>query len=114
MKHYRILEKKENYKILENKIAPKQFTIQYLKPIFFGLHTWKKLNDIIYNKYDEALTEVKKVIKQEDYETDFIGYHYIDAYKIFKTKIKEKESEKEYSIFAKKRTNNSVFVPKTK
>lgn len=89
MKHYRILEKKGE---------TKQYTIQYSKPLFFGLFYWKTINisedynpEIIpdssktYNKYDAALTAVKKVIVQEDYETPTVGYHYIDAYKIFKT-----------------------------
>lgn len=107
MKHYRILENKERYSILENKMIPKQFTIQYLKKIFFGFYIWKKLNDTIYNKYDTALTEVKKVIKQEDYENDSVSYHYIDAYKIFKFKEVE-------SIKSTKRTNVAVFTPKQK
>ena len=98
MKHYRILENKEKYSLLENKMAPKQFTIQYLKKNFFGFYVWKKLNDTIYNKYDMALTEVKKVIKQEDYETDTASYHYVDAYKIFKSKEVKKEVKKEPSI----------------
>jgi hypothetical protein len=79
MKHYRILEKKQ---------PQKEYTIQYYKPTFFGIQTWKKLNDKTYYKYDEALTEIKKVIKEEDYETKDFGYHYIDAYKLFKAKSK--------------------------
>lgn len=75
MKHYRILEKKGE---------TKQYTIQYLSSIF-GLLYWKNLDSKNYSKYDEALTAVKKVIVQEDYETPTVGYHYIDAYKIFKT-----------------------------
>lgn len=81
MKHYRILEIKDDQK---------QYIIQYLKPIFFGLFFWKKVNDTIYYKYDDALIEVKKIIKNEDYNTDYRGYHYIDAYKLFKPKtVKE-------------------------
>ena len=79
MKHYRILEKKK---------TQKEYTIQYLKPTFFGLQIWKNLNSKTYYKYDEALTEIKKVIKEEDYETQEFGYHYIDAYKLFKSKSK--------------------------
>ena len=75
MKHYRILEKKGE---------TKQYTIQYLNSIF-GLIYWNNLDNKTYTKYDEALTAVKKVIVQEDYETPTVGYHYIDAYKIFKT-----------------------------
>lgn len=111
MKHYRILEKKENYSLLENKMAPKQFTIQYLKKNFFGFYVWKKLNDTTYNKYDTALTEVKKVINKEDYETELIAYHYVDAYKIFKSKEVKLKSEPN-PIPVSKRTNTSVFVPK--
>ena len=54
MKHFRILEKKEDRK---------QYTIQYLKSTFFGYQVWKNFNEEIYNKYDDALSEVKKVIK---------------------------------------------------
>jgi len=79
MKHYRILEKKQ---------TQKEYTIQYLKPVFFGLYFWKNFNDKTYYKYDEALTEIKKVIKESDYETQNFGYHYIDAYKLFKLKSK--------------------------
>lgn len=76
MKHYRILEIKTNQKY---------YTIQYLKNAFLGFHVWKNLNNKSYNKYDEALTDVKKYITKEDYETPSLVYHYIDAYKIFKT-----------------------------
>ena len=55
MKHYRILEKKQ---------TQKEYTIQYLKPTFFGLQIWKNLNNKTYYKYDEALTEIKKVINR--------------------------------------------------
>ena len=82
MKHYRILERKDITKL------GSIYTIQYSKPLIFGLSYWKTLNisgDYMYNKYDAALTAVKKVITQEDYETPLVGYHYIDAYKIFKT-----------------------------
>lgn len=138
MKHYRILEMKDDQK---------SYIIQYLKP-FFGLFFWKKANDSIYTKYDEALNDVKKIINQEDYDTKFKGYHYIDAYKLFKPRtvkevIKEvpvyKEVVKEVPVYKevikevpvkeipliesknptpKKPTqrvkNKSVFVPKNK
>ena len=78
MNHYRILETKNN----------KQYTIQYLKPLFFGLSYWKYLDNKTYRKYEDALNGVKKVITQSDYETKTIGYHYVDAYKIFKS-VKE-------------------------
>ena len=77
MKHYRILEKKEDTKF---------YIIQYSQPIFIGLFYWKNLNFIKYNKYDDALSVVKDVILQEDYDTTSSIYHYIDAYKIFKSK----------------------------
>lgn len=129
MKHYRILEIKEDQK---------SYIIQYLKP-FFGLFFWKKANDSIYTKYDDALNDVKKLINQEDYDTKYKGYHYIDAYKLFKPRtikeiIKEvpvykevvKEVIKEVPLIEskienlnttpKKPTqrvkNKSVFVPK--
>jgi hypothetical protein len=80
MKHYRILEKKGK---------TKQYIIQYLSNLIFGLSYWKTYYDstqpVIYDKYEEALTAVKKIIVQKDYETPIVGYHYIDAYKIFKT-----------------------------
>lgn len=75
-----------HYRILETKNDTKNYIIQYLQPIFFGLNYWKNLNFMKYNKYDEALTEVKNIILQEDYETSSKVYHYIDAYKIFKSK----------------------------
>lgn len=77
MKHYRILERKED---------TKNYTIQYAQPIFIGLYYWKNLNWTKYNKYDDALSAVKDIILQEDYETSLLTYHYIDAYKIFKSK----------------------------
>lgn len=80
MKHYRILEKKEDIKT---------YKIQYQKQLFLGLHYWKNLDGIVptyYNKYEDALSEIKRVITQSDYETSFVGYHYIDAYKLFKNK----------------------------
>lgn len=80
MKHYRILEKKGKIK---------QYTIQYLSNIIFGISYWKNYYDsvqpIIYYKYEDALSTIKKVIVQEDYDAIKYGYHYIDAYKIFKT-----------------------------
>jgi len=74
-----------HYRILEKKIGTKQYIIEYLEKTFLGFYRWKNLNNISYTKYEEALTAVKKVIVQEDYETTEFGYHYIDAYKIFKT-----------------------------
>jgi hypothetical protein len=82
MKHYRILEKR-----VENKL----YVIQYLKKFIFGLYFWKKVDNITYNKYEDALNQVKKIIKQEDYETSEYGYHYVDAYKIFKFKENKEE-----------------------
>ena len=87
MRHFRILEIKST----SNKV----YTIQYLKDIVFGLQYWKNFNTKIYNKYEDALVEIKKVLKKEDYETPTIGYHYIDAYKIFKlSKLQPKEQSK--------------------
>ena len=83
MKHYRILEKKNK---------SKEYIIQYLKPIFFGFQIWKNINKT-FSKYDDALNEIKKVIKNEDYDNSTIGYHYVDAYKFFK--IKEQKPTKE-------------------
>jgi len=80
MKHYRILEKKG---------GKKEYTIEYLKSTFFGFYSWKNIDNNLYYKYDDALTEVKKIIKQEDYENSKFGYHYIDAYKIFKSTQKK-------------------------
>jgi hypothetical protein len=77
MKHYRILEYKEDTKI---------YIIQYSKPIFFKLYYWKNLNFTKYNKYEDALNVVKDVILQQDYESSSSIYHYIDAHKIFKSK----------------------------
>jgi tRNA A22 N-methylase len=81
MKHYRILEKKGD---------KKEYKIQYIKSILFGFHFWKNINHDIYHKYDDALREIKKIIKQNDYETDKFIYHYIDAYKIFKSQTLNK------------------------
>jgi hypothetical protein len=115
MKHYRILEKKGEQK---------QYIIQYLKKLFFGLYYWKKLDKTIYYKYDDALNGVKQVLVQEDYETSEYGYHYIDAYKMFKYKegVKPFKSsftpaqtttktteQKENSV---KKLNKSVFIKK--
>ena len=96
MKHYMILETKKD----------KKYTIQYLKKTFFGLSYWKNLNNNTYKKYEDALNEIKKVIKQDDYETSLFGYHYIDAYKIFKSKEIIPQSAHRKGI------NKSVFVPK--
>ena len=96
MKHYMILETKKD----------KKYTIQYLKKTFFGLNYWKNLNNNKYNKYEDALNEVRKVIKQVDYETSVFGFHYIDAYKIFKSK----ETNIIHQSAHKKVINKSVFV----
>lgn len=77
MKHFRILEIKDDIK---------QYVIEYQRQLFFGLSFWKKYNKNKYNKYDDALSEVKKIINDEDYNTPYFGYHYIDAYKLFKSK----------------------------
>ena len=122
MKHYRILEKKGEQK---------QYIIQYLKKLFFGLFYWKKLDNTIYNRYEDALNGVKQVLIQSDYETPEFGYHYVDAYKILKY---NKEGVKPYkSTFVPaptitpttptttletrksvevKKLNKSVFIPK--
>lgn len=76
----------KHYRILEIKGEKKQYIIQYLNNVFFGLFNWKKLNNTIYNKYEDAFNDVKKIINHNDYETSQLGYHYIDAYKIFKYK----------------------------
>ena len=80
MKHYRILEKKTKQK---------QYKIQYQKS-FLGLYFWKS-DKRTFGKYDNALTEIKNIIKEEDYEKPDVGYHYIDAYKIFKAKKKDQK-----------------------
>ena len=118
MKHYRILEKKGD---------KKEYIIQYTKTLFFGLFYWKKANKTIYYKYEDAFNEVKQLLKQSDYENNKYGYHYIDAYKIFRIKETPKQSEiskpietpttKTKSTFVHKglkerKTNKSVFVPK--
>ena len=120
MKHYRILERKGD---------KKEYIIQYLKKFIFGLYFWKKVDNTIYNKYEEALNGVKKIINQNDYETPTLGFHYIDAYKIFKystTKEAENTSVKmtptnkiNKSTLAqgsepKTKVNKSVFIPKQK
>ena len=131
MKHYRILEKKD---------INKEYTIQYLQKLFFGLFYWKNANNSKYYKYEEAFNEVKKIIAQVDYDNIQYGYHYIDAYKIFKYNApgsKEKDTLKDVSInnitsaltpaptkvnkstFVqsdpnRKKVNKSVFVPKQK
>ena len=86
MKHYRILEKK--FAFDGETIAKKEYTIQYQKEIF-GLYYWKNINNIIYNKYEEAFNEAKQLIVQNDYDNEKFGYHYIDVYKIFKPKPKQ-------------------------
>ena len=79
----------KHFRILEIKGKNKYYIIQYIKKNFIGLYSWKKLNNEKYNNYDEALTQVKNSIIQSDYSTSTIGYHYIDAYKLFKQKNKE-------------------------
>jgi len=83
MRHFRILE-------IKNK--NKYYMIQYQKTLIFGLSMWIKLNNDKYNKYDEALNEVKKIVEPSDYENSELVYHYVDAYKIFKNKNKQKQS----------------------
>jgi hypothetical protein len=134
MKHYRILELKiSEAAILSGNINKKQYKIQYLKKFIFGLFYWKCLDNTIYDKYEEAFSEIKKVIIQDDYDTPELGYHYIDAYKIFKNapgSPKEKEikdifipptnntSKINKSTFnsdsTEKKINKSVFIPKQK
>jgi hypothetical protein len=78
MNHFRILEAKNK--------EHKYFNVQYQKKLILGLHIWVNLNDVRYTKYDDALNEIKTVISPSDYEdVDFV-YHYVDAYKIFKSK----------------------------
>jgi len=90
--------------ILEKK-SKKKYTVKYLTPLFFGLHYWKKLDNTQYKKYEDALNAVKKVIKQNDYETTELGFHYVDAYKIFKAK---EQPERETSTTK----NKAVFIQK--
>lgn len=85
MKHYRILEKKIIN--LDNHKVSKIYIIQYLTPLIFVLSYWKNINKK-YTKYEDALNDVKKIIVQDDYETPEVAFHYIDAYKIFKTQKK--------------------------
>ncbi len=109
MKHFRILEIKGS--------KNKQYIIQYIKKIFLGLFIWKKFNDIIYNKYEDALNDIKQNIIYNDYETTKLGYHYIDAYKIFKYKEEPKKVKevKEVDITKnKKMVHRSVFIPNKK
>ena len=80
MRHYRILEKKKT----------KQYTIQYLTSTL-KINYWKTLNKIAYAKYDEALTVIKNIITKDDYEDDIFSYHYIDAYKLIKSKKVKKQ-----------------------
>jgi len=81
MKHYRILEIKGN---------EKKYIIQYLQKFFFGLYSWKNLNSESYRKYEDALLKVKSIIQQSDYQTSLYGFHYVDAYKLFKQRQKDK------------------------
>lgn len=110
MKHFRILEIKKKNK--------KTYIVQYLKPIIFNLYVWKKLNNKSYSKYDEALLDVKKYIKQDDYDNSEYGYHYIDAYKIFKYKdtqeIKSDSIKLKSEVIKNKssKINKSVYIPK--
>lgn len=100
MKHYRILEKKDD---------TKYYIIQYTQNLFLGLFYWKNLTLTHYTKYEDSLNEVKKIILQTDYNTDTCGYHYIDAYKLFKYK-EVKEVKEEVKVHSNK--NKSVFIPK--
>ena len=77
MKHFRILEAKGKNKY---------YIIQYINKSFLGLYIWKKFNHKKYSKYDDALTEIKNNISYSDYESSLYKYHYIDAYKILKSK----------------------------
>lgn len=98
MKHYRILEKKIINDIT-NGVGKKEYIIQYLQKLFFGLYYWKKLNNVKYYKYEEAFNEVKQLINQSDYDNEKFGYHYVDAYKVFKVtkEIQKKEEPIEVS-----------------
>lgn len=111
MKHFRILEIKKNNK--------KFYIIQYLKDIIFRLNYWKKLNDKTYFKYEDALGDIKKILKKEDYDNSNFGYHYIDAYKIFKYKDKDVIQETEIKKEIKKeqhqrKINKSIYIPNKK
>jgi hypothetical protein len=116
MRHYRILEKKKD---------EKTYIIQYTQKLFFGLFFWKKLNNMIYYKYEDAFNIVKGIITQTDYETLDFGYHYVDAYKIFKPKEIKKINATPITITktktitstqivsaGEKKLNKSTFVPK--
>ena len=109
MKHYRILERKGD---------KKEYIVQYLKKFIFGLYYWKKLEgSTSYAKYEEAFNFAKKFINQEDYDNSNFGYHYIDAYKIFKTQTKEVQKEtvqKEIKESPIETKSKNVFVPETK
>ena len=102
MKHFRILEIKKNNK--------KTYIIQYLKEFLFNFHIWKKLNNKTYARYEEALSDVKYVIKQEDYDNSKYGYHYVDAYKIFKYKEKDVKPEAPEMKNSVKKVNKSSFI----
>jgi hypothetical protein len=110
MKHYRILERKGD---------KKEYIIQYLKKFIFGLYYWKKLEGT-YVKYEEAFNFAKKLINQEDYDNANFGYHYIDAYKIFKTQTKEVQKEiiketptkTKFVLNTEQSKSKSTFVPR--
>lgn len=114
MKHYRILEKKSDK-------SAKEYIIQYLKKFIFGLYYWKKLEgSTSYAKYEEAFNFAKKFINQEDYDNSNFGYHYIDAYKIFKTQTKEvqkevvqNEAKTKFVPNTEQTKPNPTFVPKS-
>ena len=80
----------KHFRILEIKGKDKHFTIEYMVNLFLGVHLWKNFNTKKYSKYEDALTDIKKIITPSDYENENIIYHYIDAYKIFKSKSKTK------------------------
>jgi hypothetical protein len=102
MKHYRILEKKEDIKI---------YKIQYQQKLFLGLYFWKNYYLHTFSKYEDALSEIKNIIDKSDYETSTIGYHYIDAYKLFKT-VKPTPPPSQIIKDGKDSKNKSVFIPK--
>ena len=93
MKHFRILEVKG---------SNKYYIIQYLKNLVWKLSYWQNLNNKRYKKYEDALGDVKKILKKEDYESKMYGYHYIDAHKIFKTRIDEVKTTKPQKVKNKK------------
>jgi len=87
MKHYRILEKK--FAFDSETLNKKEYVIQYQKRIL-GVYYWKNINNITYNKYEEAFNEAKQLIVPSDYDNTEFGYHYIDVYKLIKSKETKK------------------------